>query len=170
MPLPLILSPILSALASNGLSLLSSAIQAKGKEFIEDKIGMKIPSETSQLTPELLSELKKREMEHEEFLIETQIKKIEIELEAEKTASQEVTKRWEADMNSDSYLSKNIRPLTLIFILSVYTIFALLSAMNIVVKEAYVELLGQWGMLIMSAYFVGRTVEKTVQQISKRGE
>lgn len=166
MPLPLILAPILSALASNGLSLLSSAIQAKGKEFIEDKIGMKIPYEVSQLTPELLSQLKIKEMEHEEALLQMQIQKANMELEAEKSASQEVTKRWEADMNSDSYLSKNIRPLTLIFILSVYTIFALLSAFSISITEAYVALLGQWGMLIMSAYFVGRTVEKTVQQIT----
>ena len=160
-----ILAPILSALAANGLSILSGAIQAKGKEVIEAKLGIKIPSEVSQLTPELLEKLKEKEMEHEEFLVNAQIKKAEIELSAEKTASEEVTKRWQADMNSDSYLSKNIRPMTLVYILTVYTIFALLSAFDIQVNEVYVTLLGQWGMLIMSAYFVGRSVEKGISII-----
>jgi len=71
-----------------------------------------------------------------------------------------VSERWKADLASDSWLSKNIRPMTLIFILGVYTTFAGFSAFNVNVNQAYVELLGQWGMLIMSAYFGGRTLEK----------
>ena len=70
-------------------------------------------------------------------------------------------------MTSDSYLAKNIRPLTLIFILAIYTIFAFMSAFAVDVNESYVELLGQWGMLIMSAYFVGRTVEKGIASVKK---
>lgn len=157
--LPLLLAPLLSSLASNGLNLLSSAIQAKGKEFVENTIGMKIP-ETSNLSPELLQQLKIKEMEHEETLLKLSIEKAAQDLEAEKVAQTAVTDRWQADMSSDSWLSKNIRPLTLIFILSVYTVFALMSAAGLVVNETYVTLLGQWGMIIMSAYFVGRTVEK----------
>jgi len=162
MPIPLILAPILSALASNGLSLLSSAIQAKGKEFIEEKIGMKIPSDASQLTPELLSQLKIREMEHEEELLSLSIKKHEIILEAEKVAAQEVTKRWEADMLSDSYLSKNIRPLSFAGVLIGTFLLAILSAFEIKVESAYVSLLGDLLKIMAAAYFVGRTVEKSV--------
>jgi hypothetical protein len=70
-------------------------------------------------------------------------------------------------MASDSWLSKNIRPMTLIFILVVYTAFAGLSAAEIEVNNNYVELLGQWGMLIMSFYFGGRTLEKIMDMKKK---
>ena len=82
------------------------------------------------------------------------------ELNADNIEAQEITKRQEADMASDSWLSKNIRPMTLVFILVVYTAFAIMSAVEINVHKPYVELLGQWGMLIMSFYFGGRTLEK----------
>jgi hypothetical protein len=163
--IPLLLAPILSSLAANGLGLLSSAIQAKGKEFIEDKLGVKIPNDASQLTPELLSQLKIKEMEHEEELLRLSIEKAAQELEAEKAAQEAVSTRWTADMASDSYLSKNIRPYTLIFILTIYTLFSLMSAIGWDVNEVYVTLLAQWGMIVMSAYFVGRTAEKIVEKI-----
>jgi len=79
---------------------------------------------------------------------------------ADTAEQQELTKRHEADMASDSWMSKNIRPMTLVFILIVYTVFGVGSAFNINVHQPYVELLGQWGMLIMSFYFGGRTLEK----------
>ena len=82
------------------------------------------------------------------------------ELNADNIEAQELTKRHEADMASDSWLSKNIRPMTLVFILLVYSTFATMSAWDIEVNNNYVELLGQWGMLIMSFYFGGRTLEK----------
>jgi hypothetical protein len=80
----------------------------------------------------------------------------------------ELTKRLEADMKSDSWMSKNIRPMTLIFVLALYTIFSLtdgnIGEFNI--TDAYVSLLGQWGMLIMSFYFGGRSVEKVMDKIN----
>ena len=82
------------------------------------------------------------------------------ELNADNIEAQELTKRQQADMASDSWLSKNIRPMTLVFILVVYTAVAIMSAGEINVHKPYVELLGQWGMLIMSFYFGGRTFEK----------
>ena len=84
------------------------------------------------------------------------------ELQADVTEMQEITKRAQADMNSDSWLSKNIRPMTLIAILVGYFIFAMMSAFDMNTNEKYVELLGQWGMLIMSFYFGGRTLEKII--------
>ena len=73
-----------------------------------------------------------------------------------------LSQRHTADMQSDSWLSKNIRPLTLIAILTGYFVFALMSAFDLDTNAAYVELLGQWGMLIMSFYFGGRTLEKII--------
>ncbi len=92
------------------------------------------------------------------------------ELNADNIEAQELTKRQEADMASDSWLSKNIRPMTLIFILMVYTIFAAMSAADIEVNNNYVELLGQWGMLIMSFYFGGRTMEKIMEMRKAKDE
>ena len=82
------------------------------------------------------------------------------QLNADVTEQHELTERLKADMGSDSWLSKNIRPMTLVFILVTYTVFGLMSAWDIEVNNNYVELLGQWGMLIMSFYFGGRTLEK----------
>lgn len=86
------------------------------------------------------------------------------ELNADNIEAQEISKRWQADMSSDSWLSKNIRPMTLIAILTGYFVFATASAFGIEVKQVYVELLGQWGMLIMSAYYGGRTLEKIMDK------
>jgi len=82
------------------------------------------------------------------------------ELQADSVEAQELTKRQGADMASDSWLSKNIRPMTLIAILTGYFTFAMMSAFGMEANENYVTLLGNWGMLVMSFYFGGRTLEK----------
>jgi hypothetical protein len=79
-----------------------------------------------------------------------------------------VSDRWKADMASDSWLSKNIRPMTLAYILSAYLALAVLDGFGFRVAESYVTLLGQWGMLVMSAYFGGRTLEKIMDSRSKK--
>jgi hypothetical protein len=89
------------------------------------------------------------------------------QIAADTAEQQELTKRQQSDMASDSWLSKNIRPMTLLFILGGYFIFAMMSAFNLDTNRAYVELLGQWGMLIMSFYFGGRTLEKIMDMRSK---
>jgi len=88
-------------------------------------------------------------------------------MQADMQEQGELTKRQENDMRSDSWLSKNIRPMTLIAILIGYFIFAMMSAFDLDTNEKYVELLGQWGMLIMSFYFGGRTLEKIIDMKSK---
>jgi hypothetical protein len=85
-----------------------------------------------------------------------------------KTEQGNVTERHKADMGSDSWLSKNIRPMTLIFILVAYFTFAMMSAYGHNANQSYVELLGQWGMLIMSFYFGGRTLEKIMDMKAKK--
>lgn len=89
------------------------------------------------------------------------------DIQADVAEMQEVTKRAQADMASDSWLSKNIRPMTLIAILAGYFIFAFMSAFDMDTNEKYVSLLGEWGMLIMSFYFGGRTLEKIVDMRNK---
>lgn len=92
------------------------------------------------------------------------------QIEADIAEQQELTKRQQADMLSDSWLSKNIRPMTLIAILSGYFTFAMMSAFGVDTNKTYVELLGQWGMLIMSFYFGGRTLEKIMDMKAKKDE
>jgi hypothetical protein len=78
------------------------------------------------------------------------------------TEQNNLSDRHKADMSSDSWLSKNIRPMTLVAIFVGYFVFAMMSAFNYNANEAYVTLLGQWGMLVMSFYFGGRTLEKII--------
>jgi hypothetical protein len=79
-----------------------------------------------------------------------------------------ITDRWKADMGSDSWLSKNIRPLSLVAIFSAYVVFALMSAFNLEVNADYVELLGQWGIIIFGAYFTSRGAEKIMDMRAKK--
>jgi len=168
-----IVASLLGTLAQNGLGLLSSAIQAKGKEVVEQTLGVKISDDPS---PEEVSKLRQLQFDHEERLLELGIEKARIEQEELKVllaaqANQEdnVSKRWQADMASDSWLSKNVRPGTLVYLLTAYLIFALLDGAGYKISESYVSLLGQWGMLVMTAYFGGRTVEK-VMEMRKGGK
>ena len=64
-----------------------------------------------------------------------------------------ISDRWKADMGSDSWLSKNIRPMALIAIFVGYFVFTMMSAFGYRADEAYVQLLGQWGQIIFLAYF-----------------
>ncbi len=99
---------------------------------------------------------------------EAAAKLAEIDLKQFEIEQTNITARHQADMSSDSKLAKNIRPLTLIFLLAAYFIFAMMSAFGYETRGAYVELLGQWGMLIMSFYFGGRTLEKIVDLWNKK--
>jgi hypothetical protein len=168
--LPIIAS-LLGTLAENGLGLLSSAIQAKGKEVVENTLGVKIPDAP---TSEDVAKLRELQFAHEERLLELGIEKAKMELaemellaKAAQNDADNITDRWQADMTSDSWLSKNIRPMSLIAIFLGYFLFAMMSAYGLNANESYVTLLGNWGMLIMGAYFGGRTVEKLAEMRKK---
>jgi hypothetical protein len=169
-----VVATLLTTLAQNGLGLLSSAIQAKGKEVVEKTFGVDIPDDP---TPAQVEKLRQLQYDHEERLLELGIEKARIEQEELKAllaaqANQEdnVSKRWQADMASDSWLSKNVRPGTLVYLLTAYLVFALLDGAGYKISESYVSLLGQWGMLVMTAYFGGRTVEKVMEMRRKDKE
>jgi hypothetical protein len=167
-----IIGALLGTLAESGLGLLSSAIQAKGKEVVENTLGIKIPDNP---TPADVEKLRQLQYEHEERLLELGIEKAKMELaelqllaDAAKNEDNNVSNRWDADMASDSWLSKNIRPMSLIAIFMGYFLFAMMSAFGYNANESYVNLLGQWGMLIMGAYFGGRTIEKLAEMRGKK--
>ena len=80
------------------------------------------------------------------------------EIEMEKN----ITDRWKADMNSDSWLSKNIRPLVLAFLVicTVLMIFIDAGSINFVVEQKWTDLLQLVLITVIGAYFGGRTMEK----------
>ena len=87
------------------------------------------------------------------------LKLIELDLEDMKG----VTQRWTSDMNSDSFLSKNVRPMTLIF-LTVMTMVLIIGdsyGINFNVDTEWIELLKTLLVTVFVAYFGGRSFEKT---------
>lgn len=95
-------------------------------------------------------------------------KMAEMDLEKFRIEEAAITARWQADMGSDSWLSKNIRPMALIAIFVAFFLFTMMSAFGYNAQESYVQLLGQWGQIIFLAYFGGRTVEKLADMKSKK--
>jgi hypothetical protein len=156
--------PLIQTLLSNGLGLVANAVMAKGKEFVENKLGVKLAAD---MPPEQIAQIKIAEMEHEEELMKLRLEENKLNIEAFKAEAAAVTDRWTADMSSDSWLSKNIRPMTLIAILAGYFLFAFMSAFGMEANESYVTLLGNWGQIVMLAYFGGRTVEKVMEMKTK---
>ena len=75
----------------------------------------------------------------------------------------QVTNRWEADMKSDSWLSKNVRPLVLIFLVvsTVLMIFIDAGAITFNVEQKWTDLLQLVLITVIGAYFGGRSIEKT---------
>ena len=96
----------------------------------------------------------------EKLEAEKKIKDMIMGYEAE--MQKQVTERWSMDMKSDSWLSKNVRPMTLIFVLvcTMLLIFIDAGAINFVVEEKWTDLLQLTLITIIGAYFGGRSVEK----------
>ena len=161
MAIPAILAPLLA----NGLNLVANAVMAKGKDYVEKKLGVELKPDMS---PEDLARVQIAQMEHEEELLRIRMEEKKLDIEAFKAEAEAVSQRWVADMSSDSWLSKNIRPMTLIALLCGYFMFAAMSAFGHDANEAYVTLLGQWGQIVMLAYFGGRSIEKVMDMRSRK--
>ena len=92
--------------------------------------------------------------------------------EAEQAAQAQVSARWEADMKHGSWLSKNIRPLTLIFLTAVFTILSVfdgnlqIGGEDFTIGAAYVPVYQTLLMTVYAAYFAGRSIEK-VRKVTK---
>ena len=94
--------------------------------------------------------------------LEAQRKITEILEKADKEAQEQVTERWKADMNSDSWLSKNIRPAVLIYLTFIFTMLTFFDGNVGVFKvaEEYIPIFQTLLVTVYSAYFVGRSWEK----------
>ena len=96
----------------------------------------------------------------EKLEAERKIKEIIANHEAE--MEKNITSRWEADLKSDSWLSKNVRPLVMIFLIvcTMLLIFIDAGAINFEVKSSWVDLLQLVLITVIGAYFGGRSLEK----------
>ena len=96
----------------------------------------------------------------EKLEAERKIKEIIANHEAE--MEKNITSRWEADLKSDSWLSKNVRPLVMIFLIvcTMLLIFIDAGALNFEVKSSWVDLLQLVLITVIGAYFGGRSLEK----------
>ena len=98
----------------------------------------------------------------EEERLEAKRKLQELLEQADKEAQDQVTDRWRFDMQSDSFLSKNIRPLVLIFLTVMFTLFAFTDGNigELKVQKEYVPIFQTLLVTVYGAYFVGRSWEK----------
>ena len=88
--------------------------------------------------------------------------------EAEQAAKAQVTARWEADLKHGSWLSKNIRPITLIFLTGVFVILCVFDGNlgEFTIGESYVPVYQTLLITVYGAYFAGRSIEK-VRKVTK---
>jgi hypothetical protein len=105
----------------------------------------------------------KAQLELAKMAQDGELAKMANETEMFKAEQENTTARWTADMASDSWLSKNIRPIALIAIFIAYFMFTAMSAFGYNAQESYVNLLGSWGQIVFLAYFGGRTAEKIME-------
>ena len=127
------------------MSILTQIFSSGATELVEG-IGGVIDNLHTSKEEKLAAELKVKEL----------ISNYEVEME--KT----ITDRWKADMNSDSWLSKNIRPITLAFLVisTVLMIFIDAGTINFIVEDKWTDLLQIVLITVIGAYFGGRSLEK----------
>ena len=96
----------------------------------------------------------------EKLKLKNQLKKVILDHEIE--AQKNITERWKADANSDSFLSKNVRPMVLIFLVvsSVIMVFIDAGWINFEISQSNQSLLTTSLTVTLGAYFGGRTFEK----------
>ena len=127
------------------MSILTNLISGGASDLIKS-VGGVVDNLTTSKEEKLEAERKIKEL----------IANYEVEME------KNITSRWEADLKSDSWLSKNVRPMTLIFLIvcTMLLIFIDAGAINFNVKDSYVDLLQLVLITVIGAYFGGRSLEK----------
>ena len=159
MPIPILLAPILSKLAEKGFNLLSSAIQAKGKDFIEEKLGVNL--ESSIESEEGILKLRQLEIEHEEFLLGLVVKEKELQLA-------DVNKARELGIElskSQYWLPANVMPILALFTVAM-SFVVLFTSQNVEDKMAAVSM----GTIILGYFFGSSVGSKQKQEMMERNQ
>ena len=127
------------------MSILGKIFSSGATELVKG-VGEVIDNLHTSKDEKLAAELKVKEL----------ISNYEVEME------KQITSRWEADMNSDSWLAKNIRPMTLAFLVvsTVLMIFIDAGTIKFIVEDKWTDLLQLVLITVIGAYFGGRSLEK----------
>ena len=127
------------------MSILTNLLSGGASKLV-DSVGGVLDNLTTSKEEKLEAERKVKEL----------VANYEVEME------KNITSRWEADLKSDSWLSKNVRPVVLIFLIvcTMLLIFIDAGAINFNVKDSYVDLLQLVLITVIGAYFGGRSLEK----------
>ncbi len=98
----------------------------------------------------------------DEERLEAKRKMEEVLMQAESQAQEQVTRRWEADMKSDNWLSKNIRPLICIFLTAIFVVLSVFDGNvgGFEIQESYIPIYQTLLITVYGAYFAGRSIEK----------
>lgn len=138
---------MIETLIANGLGLLAKVGLAKGKDWLKEKTGVDL--DQAALSPEDVMKLRQFEMEHEKELLQ-------ITLEAQNIEAQEITKRHQADMGSDSWLSKNVRPMVLVAVTASVVAALFLPATYITIERF--KTIADLALWVFGFYFGARSV------------
>lgn len=144
----------------------AAGVAEKVLEVAQQVTGSATPDEAAKAlaaSPELALKFKLAVMEQEKSLKE-------LDVAADKQANEAITERWKADMASDSWLSKNIRPGALVWLMALMTILVLADVgWRIKIQDNVAALIETLLQIVFGAYFLGRTLEKGLSIWKKNG-
>lgn len=161
--------PIVGMLTKAGVGLLAKVVAKKGTEFLKEKTGIDVEevlqANNGVLPPDVAAEFKQFEMEHEEELLRIALEVKKVEAKVVTAVGQYAVTAHAADMKSDSWLSKNIRPLALVVVL-----ITVVSGLFIDVPEGKYEQVVGLCKRAFEFYFGGRSLEKISGGVIERGK
>ena len=149
--------PLIKKLAGEGLTTLTNALLAKGKDAIETTLGVNLDEKMK--TEQGIYDLRMLEVKLEEYLLSAALEEKRVDYRFLMENQKEITDRWEAD-NKAGGLNRLVRPCSLIFLLVVYSFMAFTDNNFFPIKEVYATGFESLLFIAMPSYFGARAIEK----------
>jgi hypothetical protein len=152
-----VLAGVVTSLASKGLGYLSDAVVTKGKEKVEELLGVKLDNLDS---PEKIAELKRLEFEHEEVLVKMALEEKKLDYSFLEKSEEEISHRWVSDNEHGTWFSKIVRPLILAVLTISFILLAFLDGNGLQINPSYAPIFQTLLMTVYGAYFGLKTLER----------
>ena len=153
-----LLTPLLGKLTGNGLNFLADAVMVKGKQAVENILGVDL--EEALKTPEQRAQLKQLEMEHEETLLKLSLEEKKVDYAFVEKQEQQISDRWLSDNKDGSWLAKNVRPAGFAFWTVLFGIVILIDGNLITLNQAWPPIIQNVYMMFLGSYIGARAYEK----------